>query len=75
MKEFLIGWLIFQIVFLGAITWNIAYERNTNTYDCSIHEINEPNNWDRFGFISVWIVFPVIIFTTDIDTKGYCENK
>jgi NADH:ubiquinone oxidoreductase subunit 3 (subunit A) len=72
MKEILATWIIFQLIIIGFITWDLSHDINTNTYECAFTE-TEAEKWQ---YIMVWIVFPLLVFNTfESDViDAYCNR-
>jgi len=69
MREFLAGWIIFQLIIISIVYWEVVYKIKNNTYIC-----NEVT-YDYVDYVIISITFPLLIFVNDWEINKYCENK
>ena len=71
MKNFLIWWIIFQLLFLWSFSANLEYEIKSNIYKCTTGTNNK-----KIEFILAWIIFPLVIFIPENNLRTeYCKNN
>jgi hypothetical protein len=70
MKEFLAIWIIFQLIVIWLVGWNLAYETENNTYEC-----NKKTVGSKFEYSVIWIIIPLVMFVDNTPIIDYCNKK
>lgn len=72
MKEFLIGWIVCQLIVIGFIGGLIGMQLSNQTFDCTAHFSKR-----NFQYIIASTVFPLVYFASneiDKQVDDYCSK-
>ena len=71
MKDFLAGWIIIQLIVLGAAHGSMAHKISKNTFECSTEDHEHP----ALAFVVVGAMLPLIAFMDGTELQDYCETQ